>query len=103
MVFISKVDFVVLAIIFGCNKNLYYVCAWCVESRGGSQEDFELALKGYYHSIHGKIPALKRKRRINKIDLNHAHAVDSLQNSEKGGAALLGVCRGKVRQNFICI
>ncbi|KAG4955254.1 hypothetical protein JHK87_040848 [Glycine soja] len=71
-----------------------------VESRGGSQEDFELALKGYYHSIHGKIPALKRKRRIKKIDLNHAHAVDSLQNSEKGGAALLGVCRGKVSEGI---
>jgi len=75
-----------------------------VEPRGGSQDDFELALKGYYDSIHHeKGPARGRKRRIKTIDLNHVHAVDCLQNSRKGGAALLGVCRGKVRQNFTII
>ncbi|XP_027330323.1 Fanconi anemia group J protein homolog isoform X2 [Abrus precatorius] len=72
-----------------------------VEPRGGSQDDFELALKGYYDSIHhGKRPTLGRRRRIRKIDLNHVHAVDSLQNSNKEGAALLGVCRGKVSEGI---
>ncbi|TKY57576.1 Fanconi anemia group J protein-like [Spatholobus suberectus] len=72
-----------------------------VEPRGGSQDDFELALKGYYDSIHhGKRPALGRKRRIKKIDLNHVHAIDSLHNSKSGGAALLGVCRGKVSEGI---
>ncbi|KAK7376652.1 hypothetical protein VNO80_02066 [Phaseolus coccineus] len=72
-----------------------------VEPRGGSQDDFELALKGYYDSIHHeKRPARGRKRRIKTIDLNHVHAVNSLQNSRKGGAALLGVCRGKVSEGI---
>ncbi|KAG2390597.1 Regulator of telomere elongation helicase 1-like protein [Vigna angularis] len=72
-----------------------------VKPRGGSQDDFELVLKGYYDSIHHEEgPVRGRKRRIKKIDLNHVHAVDSLQNSRKGGAALLGVCRGKVSEGI---
>ncbi|KAJ1411488.1 P-loop containing nucleoside triphosphate hydrolase [Sesbania bispinosa] len=72
-----------------------------VEPRGGNQDDFELVLKGYYDSIHnGKRPALGRKKRIKKNDLNHFHAVDSVQDSQKGGAALLGVCRGKVSEGI---
>nr|KYP65217.1 Fanconi anemia group J protein isogeny [Cajanus cajan] len=72
-----------------------------VEPRAGSQDDFELTIKGYYDSIHhGKRPALGGKKRIKKSDLNHVHAVDSLQNSMKGGAALLGVCRGKVSEGI---
>ncbi|KAK7283806.1 hypothetical protein RIF29_13552 [Crotalaria pallida] len=72
-----------------------------VEPRGGSQDDFELALKGYYDSIHhGKRPTSGRKRRIKKVDLNHFYAVDSRENSKKGGAALLGVCRGKVSEGI---
>ncbi|XP_004499955.1 uncharacterized protein [Cicer arietinum] len=72
-----------------------------VEPKGGSQDDFELALKGYYDAIHhDKRPASGRKRRIKKTDLNHFHAVDSLQDSKKGGAALLGVCRGKVSEGI---
>ncbi|RDX73613.1 Fanconi anemia group J protein-like protein, partial [Mucuna pruriens] len=72
-----------------------------VEPRGGNQDDLELALKGYYDSIHhGKRPTLGRKRRIKKNDLNHVHAVDSLQDSKTGGAALLGVCRGKVSEGI---
>lgn len=81
---------------------MYYVGTCYVEPKGGSQDDFELALKGYYNSIHhDKRPAFGRKRRIKKVDLNHFHPVDSLQDSEKGGAALLGVCRGKVHHNLI--
>ncbi|XP_022638315.1 Fanconi anemia group J protein homolog isoform X2 [Vigna radiata var. radiata] len=72
-----------------------------VEPRGGSQDDFELVLKGYYDSIHHeKRPARGRNRRIKTIDLNHVHAVDSLPNSRKRGAALLGVCRGKVSEGI---
>ncbi|PNY05673.1 fanconi anemia group J protein [Trifolium pratense] len=72
-----------------------------VEPKGSSQDDFELTLKGYYDSIHhDKRPASGRKRRIKKTDLNHFHAVDSLQDSKKGGAALLGVCRGKVSEGI---
>ncbi|XP_050887551.1 uncharacterized protein LOC127092709 [Lathyrus oleraceus] len=72
-----------------------------VEPKGGSQDDFELELKGYYDSIHhGKIPASGRKRRIKKTDLNHVHAVDTVQDSNKGGAALLGVCRGKISEGI---
>lgn len=90
-----------LHIILDCIKNLYYVCTWYAEPKGGSQDDFELELKGYYDSIHhGKRPASGRKRRIKKTDLNHVHAVDTVQDSNKGGAALLGVCRGKVHLNF---
>ncbi|KAK7280803.1 hypothetical protein RJT34_25870 [Clitoria ternatea] len=75
-----------------------------IEPRGGGQDDFELALKGYYDAIHhGKRTALGRKRRIKKIDLNHVHGndgIDSLQDSKKGGAAFLGVCRGKVAEGI---
>lgn len=86
---------------FAYIKNLHYVGNWYAEPRGGSQDDFELVLKGYYDSIHhGKRPALGRKRRIKKIDLNHFYTVDSPQDSKKGGAALLGVCRGKVHHNL---
>ncbi|KAE9617276.1 putative RNA helicase [Lupinus albus] len=72
-----------------------------VEPRGGNQDDFELVLKGYYDSIHhGKKPASGKKRRIKKFDLNHFYAADSQENSKKGGAALLGVCRGKVSEGI---
>ncbi|XP_054795605.1 LOW QUALITY PROTEIN: uncharacterized protein LOC129301061, partial [Prosopis cineraria] len=67
-----------------------------VEPRGGSQDDFDLALKGYYDSIHlHTSPALGRKKRVKNVGYSHLHAVNSPQNSKKGGAALLGVCRGK--------
>ncbi|KAI9113138.1 hypothetical protein K1719_015663 [Acacia pycnantha] len=72
-----------------------------VEPRGGSQDDFELALKGYYDSIHlHTTPTLGRKRRVKNVGFSHLHAVNSPKNSEKGGAALLGVCRGKVSEGI---
>ena len=90
-----------LANFFGCINNLYFVGTWHAEPRGGSQDDFEIALKEYYDSIHhGKRPALGRKRRIKKIDSNHFHPIDSQDSSKKGGAALFGVCRGKVHHSF---
>ncbi|XP_042516047.1 Fanconi anemia group J protein homolog isoform X2 [Macadamia integrifolia] len=64
-----------------------------------SQEDFALALKGYHGSIlRGNGPA-PRKRRGKKRDLNQLDA-KSTQNSSKGGAALLAVCRGKVAEGI---
>ncbi|XP_028765231.1 Fanconi anemia group J protein homolog isoform X1 [Neltuma alba] len=72
-----------------------------VEPRGGSQDDFELALKGYYDSIHLHTTAtLGRKRRVKNGGFSHLHAVNSPKNSKKGGAALLGVCRGKVSEGI---
>ncbi|KAK4276444.1 hypothetical protein QN277_014596 [Acacia crassicarpa] len=72
-----------------------------VEPRGGSQDDFELALKGYYDSIHlHTTPTLGRKRRVKNVGFSHLHAVNSPKNSKKRGAALLGVCRGKVSEGI---
>ncbi|KAJ4967111.1 hypothetical protein NE237_018960 [Protea cynaroides] len=69
-----------------------------VEPRG-SQDDFELALKGYYDSIRrGNGPA-SRKRRGKKRGLNQLDA-KSPQISSKGGAAFLAVCRGKVSEGI---
>ncbi|MED6206439.1 hypothetical protein PIB30_026649 [Stylosanthes scabra] len=70
------------------------------EPRAGGQDDFESTLKGYYDSIrHGKRPGSGRKRRI-KVYSNHFHPVDSQEGCKKGGAALLGVCRGKVSEGI---
>ncbi|XP_043711394.1 Fanconi anemia group J protein homolog isoform X2 [Telopea speciosissima] len=69
-----------------------------VEPRG-NQEDFELALKGYFYSIRqGNGPTFK-KRRGKKRDLNQLDA-KSPQKTSKGGAALLAVCRGKVSEGI---
>ena len=69
------------------------------EPRGGSQEDFDSILKGYYDCIRrDKRPALGRKRKVKKVDANHLDGTESTDNSEKGGAAFLAVCRGKVCQ-----
>lgn len=77
-----------------------YILCWHAEPRGGSQDDFELVLKGYFDTIRlGNRPTLGRKKRIKKIGFNSVHAVDTPKHSKKGGAALLGVCRGKVHSN----
>ncbi|KAF5455624.1 hypothetical protein F2P56_025180 [Juglans regia] len=71
-----------------------------VEPRGGSQDDFEHVLKGYYDSIRqGNKPVLGRKRRAKKTGLNHVNAVESPDNS-KEGAAFLAVFRGKVSEGI---
>ena len=81
-----------------------YIFYWYAEPRGGSQDDFELVLKGYYESINrGSRPTMGKKRRARRIDVNHLHATDSPENSKKGGSALLGVCRGKVREYLSCL
>ncbi|KAG6736597.1 hypothetical protein POTOM_060536 [Populus tomentosa] len=72
-----------------------------VEPRGGSQEDFDSILKGYYDCIRrDKRPALGRKRKVKKVDANHLDGTESTDNSEKGGAAFLAVCRGKVSEGI---
>lgn len=78
------------------NIESAYFALVCAEPRGGSQDDFEPVLKGYYDSIcQGNKPAFGRKRRVKKIDVNHLNEVESPENSKKG-AAFLAVCRGKV-------
>ncbi|KAF2310235.1 hypothetical protein GH714_007353 [Hevea brasiliensis] len=73
-----------------------------VEPRGGSQEDdFDSVLKGYHDSIHQRNKhAVGRKRRVKKVDLKHFKAIEPTENSEKGGAAFLAVCRGKVSEGM---
>lgn len=72
-----------------------------VEPRGGSQEDFDSILKGYYDCIRrDKRPALGRKRKVKKVDANHLDGTESTDNSEKGGASFLAVCRGKVSEGI---
>ncbi|KAM4130138.1 hypothetical protein ACJW30_01G078200 [Castanea mollissima] len=71
-----------------------------VEPRGGSQDDFEPVLKGYYDSIRlGNKPAFGRKSRVKKTDLNHFNTVESPENLKKG-AAFLAVFRGKVSEGI---
>lgn len=79
---------------FSYIENAYFALV-SAEPRG-SQDEFELVLKGYYDSIHeGNKPAFGRKRRAKKIKLSHFSAAESPENSKKG-AAFLAVCRGKV-------
>ena len=67
------------------------------EPRGGSQEDFESVLKGYYDAIRGASKPLSgRKRRTKKLDFNRFTAVQSADNIKTEGAAFFAVCRGKV-------
>lgn len=65
------------------------------EPKGGSQEEFEQILKDYYESIlPGNKPVVRKKRRVKKV--NHFSVKESDVNTQKDGAALLAVCRGKV-------
>ncbi|XAR61530.1 RNA helicase [Bertholletia excelsa] len=70
-----------------------------VEPRGGSQEDFEPVLKGYYDSIQGRKPAIGRNRKGKKIGLTNSDSIDGKPKS-KEGAAFLAVCRGKVSEGI---
>uniref|UniRef100_A0A2C9TZF8 Helicase ATP-binding domain-containing protein n=1 Tax=Manihot esculenta TaxID=3983 RepID=A0A2C9TZF8_MANES len=73
-----------------------------VEPRRGSQEDdFDSVLTGYYDSIHQRTKhTVGKKRKIKKIDQNHLKAAEPTENSQKGGAAFLAVCRGKVSEGI---
>ncbi|KAL2895246.1 Fanconi anemia group J protein-like protein [Bienertia sinuspersici] len=71
-----------------------------VEPRGGSQEDLESVLKGYYSAIRqGTKPALGKRRKAKKINLNGCTAANSAEHC-KEGAAFLAVCRGKVSEGI---
>ena len=75
----------------------------CAEPRGGSQEDFEPILKGYYDAIRGASkPLSSRKKRIIKLDINnHFTAIKHTHSTSVEGAALFAVCRGKVPSFYI--
>ncbi|XP_021745170.1 Fanconi anemia group J protein homolog isoform X2 [Chenopodium quinoa] len=71
-----------------------------VEPRGGSQEDFEAVLKGYYSAIRpGTKPALGKRRKAKKVKSNLSTTANSIEES-KEGAAFLAVCRGKVSEGI---
>ncbi|KAK2988222.1 hypothetical protein RJ640_020704, partial [Escallonia rubra] len=71
-----------------------------VEPRGGNQDDFDSALKGYYDSIRqGHKPVNGRKKRAKKVGLNNHTTLECAENSRKG-AAFLAVCRGKVSEGI---
>ncbi|PON84935.1 ATP-dependent helicase, C-terminal [Trema orientale] len=64
-----------------------------VEPRGGSQEDFESVLKGYYDAIHGAAkPHSGREKRTKKLDFNRFTAIQCADNTNTAGAALFAVC-----------
>ncbi|KAH9626953.1 hypothetical protein KSS87_005722 [Heliosperma pusillum] len=65
-----------------------------VEPRGGSQEDLETELNGYYSSIRGVKPTLGKRKKAKKVDPNVCNDTNSQDTCE--GAAFLAVCRGKI-------
>ncbi|KAI9200490.1 hypothetical protein LWI28_008889 [Acer negundo] len=72
-----------------------------VEPKGGRQEDFEHILKDYYESIYpGNKPAVRKKRRVKRVGVNHFNAMESHEDIKKEGAGLLAVCRGKVSEGI---
>lgn len=74
----------------------------CAEPRGGSQEDFEPVLKGYYNAIRGgkRKPAFPKKKRTKKADPIQSHTIDLPEEFKNDGAAFFAVCRGKVSYNI---
>uniref|UniRef100_A0A453LKN4 ATP-dependent helicase C-terminal domain-containing protein n=1 Tax=Aegilops tauschii subsp. strangulata TaxID=200361 RepID=A0A453LKN4_AEGTS len=63
-----------------------------VEPRG-STEELEPVLNGYYNAILGKVPLKKGRGGAKQIVKNRVRK-NSSQESAKGGAAFLAVCRG---------
>lgn len=61
----------------------------------GSTEELEPVLNGYYNAILGKVPLKKGRGGAKQIVKNRVRK-NSSQESAKGGAAFLAVCRGKV-------
>ncbi|PON34292.1 RAD3/XPD family [Parasponia andersonii] len=72
-----------------------------LEPRGGSQEDFESVLKGYYDAVHGTAKSYSgRKRTTKKLDFNRFTAIQCAENTNPAGAALFAVFRGKVSEGI---
>ncbi|XP_048531472.1 Fanconi anemia group J protein homolog [Triticum urartu] len=69
-----------------------------VEPRG-STEELEPVLNGYYNAILGKVPLKKGRGGAKQIVKNRVRK-NSSQESAKGGAAFLAVCRGKVSEGI---
>uniref|UniRef100_A0ACD5XZB6 Uncharacterized protein n=1 Tax=Avena sativa TaxID=4498 RepID=A0ACD5XZB6_AVESA len=69
-----------------------------VEPRG-STEELEPVLNGYYNAILGKHPLKKGRGGAKQIVKNRVKK-NSSQESAKGGAAFLAVCRGKVSEGI---
>uniref|UniRef100_A0A7N1A1Q7 DNA 5'-3' helicase FANCJ n=1 Tax=Kalanchoe fedtschenkoi TaxID=63787 RepID=A0A7N1A1Q7_KALFE len=72
-----------------------------VEPRGGSQDDFEPVLNGYYDSIRqGGRPFPQRNKR--RKELGPCDSDDTMKKGkvEKEGAVFLAVCRGKVSEGI---
>lgn len=68
----------------------------------GNMDELEAVLRGYYDVIHGNNATSHGKTRYGlKRVSKHLPTKESPQNSIKGGAALLAVCRGKV-VNKLC-
>ncbi|KMT19267.1 hypothetical protein BVRB_1g014480 isoform A [Beta vulgaris subsp. vulgaris] len=71
-----------------------------VEPRGGSQEELETVLRGYYSAIHQDTkPALGKRRKAKKVNSDGFAAAKSVEDC-KEGAAFLAVCRGKVSEGI---
>ncbi|XP_022936915.1 Fanconi anemia group J protein homolog [Cucurbita moschata] len=70
-----------------------------VEPRGGTQEDFDSLLKGYYDTIRlGDNFVVEKKRRGKKVKPNHPYVIGC--ENPKEGAALFAVFRGKVSEGI---
>ncbi|KAM0877027.1 hypothetical protein ACQ4PT_035806 [Festuca glaucescens] len=69
-----------------------------VEPRG-STEELEPVLNGYYNAILGKVPLKKGRGGAKQIVKNRVRK-NTQQESAKGGAAFLAVCRGKVSEGI---
>ena len=84
-------------------KTLFTFSVYCllliqdlfVPEPRGSTEELEPVLNGYYNAILGKIPLKKGRGGAKQIVKNRV-TKNSSQESAKGGAAFLAVCRGKV-------
>uniref|UniRef100_A0A0E0QUU1 Helicase ATP-binding domain-containing protein n=1 Tax=Oryza rufipogon TaxID=4529 RepID=A0A0E0QUU1_ORYRU len=72
---------------------------WYQTEPRGSTEELEPVLKGYYNAILGKVPPKKGRGGAKQIVKNRV-TKDSSQESAKGGAAFLAVCRGKVSEGI---
>lgn len=104
MIFFFQLWFAIYSFLIGVGVYLVYeglmILIFVVvitEPKGGSQEDFDIILKDYYHSIsQGKKPSFVKKRRVKKAGINHLNATESLKDANKDGAGFLAVCRGKV-------
>ncbi|XP_038970983.1 Fanconi anemia group J protein homolog [Phoenix dactylifera] len=71
-----------------------------VEPRG-TMDEFEPVLRGYYDAIHRNNKTSHGKTRYGlKRVSKHLPTKEFLQNSIRGGAALLAVCRGKVSEGI---